>query len=224
MCGRYGLWAQPADLEQRFGEVGVENVLGKRFNIAPNSDVPIVRNDEPNVVNQAEWGFVAPWDSEKRLINARAETVAEKQTFKDAFANHRCLVPASAYYEWQAQPRGSKQPYLIHRADGEPFAFAGLWKPANGYEKPTCTILTTEPSESIDHIHDRMPVMLEPDNEADWLAGGDLDELRELIGPYPSERLETYPISTKVNNPEYDRPDVIEPIELGDQSGLDEFA
>lgn len=223
MPGRLGLWAERSQLERRFG-AEIQFDYEPRYNITPESDVPTITNDDPDTITPVEWGFVAPWDETRRLINARSETVAEKRTFEAAFAERRCLLLASGYYEWQAQPGGPKQPYLIRRSDDEPFAFAGLWNPANGYDRPTCTILTTVPSSSIEHIHDRMPVILEPDEEQRWLETDAADGLQELLDPSPADHLDAYPISTKVNDPTYDQPDVIEPVAVGDQSGLGDFS
>lgn len=222
MCGRFGCWTPPRDLEQRFGRP-VAYEMSPRYNLTPASVVPVVRNDERDVIARAEWGFVAPWETGNRLINARSETITEKRPFKDAFAERRCLVIATGYYEWRARSRGPKQPYLIRRVDEAPFAFAGLWNPPDGSPEPTCTILTTTPSPSIEHIHDRMPVMLEPERETTWLTDSDPDQLQELLQPYPPEELASQPVSTKVNDPTYDAPELIDPAEAGDQSGLDEF-
>jgi len=145
--------------------------------------------------------------------------------FREAFEQRRCLIPADGFYEWAGQ-RGNKQPYRIELANREPYAYAGLWETwsANGGEpRVTCTILTTEANEVVGEIHDRMPVMLEPDEEATWLNGSGVDELQRVCDPYPADEMRAYPVSKQVNNPQNDSPDLLEEIDIGQQSGLDEF-
>jgi len=227
MCGRFSLFVPPAVLEERF-DAEVAGTLLPRYNVAPGDDVSAIRNDDSRTIDSLTWGLLPGWvddpDDFPRPINARAETVAEKPSFRDAFADRRCLVLADGFYEWQGH-RGSKQPYRIARADGEPFAFAGLWETwgSNGGTLRTTTIVTTASNETVGAVHDRMPVILEPDEERRWLAGDDADELRSMLDPYPDDDLDVHPVSTAVNDPSNDSPDLVEPVDVGEQSGLGEF-
>lgn len=201
-----------------------------RYNISPGQDLVAVQNDAPEEFDMLEWGFIPEWaddpDDVPTPINARSETAAEKPMFREAFAERRCLLPADGFYEWKGS-RGSKQPYRIERVDREPYAYAGLWETwtaSTGDVRVTCTILTTEANEVVGEIHDRMPVMLEPDEEETWLDADDEDELESVLDPYEGDDLRTYTISRAVNSPDNDTPEIIEPVDTGEQSGLDEFA
>jgi len=225
MCGRFGLFTPPEDLSERFG-ADVAFDYEPRYNIAPRDDIATIRNvDEEHVVEQ-EWGLLPHWaedaDEEPRPINARSETVAEKPMFEEAFKERHCLVLSDGFYEWYGE-RGSKQPFRVHLADNEPFAMAGIWNrfEANGEALETVTILTTEPNEVIEPIHDRMPVVLERDDEATWLAGAP-DQALAACGPYQGGDMEAYEVSTAVNNPENDGAEVILPADT-EQSGIEEF-
>ncbi|WP_425487808.1 SOS response-associated peptidase [Natronomonas salina] len=198
--------------------------------MAPGEDLAVVRNDEPEAIDQLEWGLLPHWAEDpqesSRPINARSETAAEKPMFRDAFEKRRCLVLSSGFYEWQEQIGASKQPYRICLEDGEPFAFAGLWEhwEQGGTTKNTVTILTTDANEQMAPIHDRMPVMLEPNEEETWLGADDEGELESVLDPYEGGDLRTDTISRAVNSPDNDTPEIIEPVDSGEQSGLDEFA
>ena len=236
MCGRTSLFAPQAAVEERF-DARASQPLEPRYNLAPGEDLAVVRNDAPESIDQLRWGLVPHWaddpESGPRPINARAETVDEKPTFRDAFAERRCLVIADGFYEWKAN--GKKQPYRVTIGENEPFAFAGLWErwrrdAGNGEDENegeddlrTVTIITTEANELVAPIHDRMPVILAADEERRWLAGE--GEPKELLDPYDGSDLRTYPVSTAVNDPSNDSPAVVEPIDAsGGQQGLDDFA
>ena len=227
MCGRTSLYAELGVLEDRF-DATADFEYEPRYNIVPRQDLAVIRNTTTETISQQNWGLLAPWADDPedgpRPINARAETIAEKPMFKDAFAERRCLVLADGFYEWKGN-RGSKQPYRIVREDQEPFAFAGLWNrwESNGDTLETVTILTTEPNEVVEPIHDRMPVMLDGEDERMWLAAGDVEELQGVLGPYPSEELRTYPVSKRVNDPANDSPEVVVEADIGNQVGFDEF-
>jgi putative SOS response-associated peptidase YedK len=179
------------------------------------------------------WGLVPSWAKDisigSRLINARAETVSEKPSFRRAFAKRRCLLPADGYYEWQVLegkgPKGKnlKQPFFIHRADGGPLAFAGLYELWRDREHPdgdpdawlwTATIITTSAPDELGQIHDRMPMVIAPDSWADWLDPGnsDVGDLRALLAPAAARGLATYPVSTAVNAVRNNGPELIEPV------------
>jgi putative SOS response-associated peptidase YedK len=229
MCGRTSRAADVGTLRTRFSATPAAGVtIRPRYNIAPRDDLVAITNEAPEVMDHLEWGLLPHWaddpDDIPRPINARSETVAEKPMFRDAFEQRRCLVLADGFYEWKGS-RGSKQPYRIERPNREPFAFAGLWETweQNGVTLGSCTILTTEANDLVADVHDRMPVILEPQAERTWLNGAGADELQSLCKPYPSDGLRAYPVSKRVNNPENDSPDLLEKIDIGEQSGLEEF-
>lgn len=145
--------------------------------------------------------------------------------FRDAFEKRRCLVLSSGFYEWQEQAGGPKQPYRICLEDDEPFAFAGLWErwENNGSSKSTVTILTTDANDQMEPIHDRMPVVLESDEEDTWLTADDEAQLESVLDPYQGEDLRTYPISRAVNSPENDAEEILEPVDVDEHAGLDDF-
>jgi putative SOS response-associated peptidase YedK len=229
VCGRFTLATTTADeLRQRF-PLGESVEIKQRFNVAPGDQVVTVgvRDGEPTG-RLLRWGLVPPWARDPsigyRMINARAETVAEKPAFRTSFARRRCLIVADGFYEWQRQGR-AKQPFHITRADGRPFAFAGLW---TGWKDPavedeerawlrTCTIVTTEANEKIHGIHPRMPVMLEPDEEQIWLdPERPQDELLRLLHPLPAGETSFRAVSRAVNNARYDGPDCLADAEPED--------
>lgn len=230
MCGRFSLYVPPDVLEARF-DAEVSEEYHPSANVAPDQPVAAIRDDAPAEIGQLTWGLLPGWvddpEGYSRPINARAETVAEKSSFRDAFEKRRCLVLADGFYEWSGEP-GRKRPYRVQRADGEPFAFAGLWESwappsgAEGETRRTTTIVTTDANDVVEPIHDRMPVMLEPDEERRWLADGDPGELQSLLDPYPSGLLDAFEVSTRVNDPANASPAVAEPLDHG-QSGLGEF-
>jgi putative SOS response-associated peptidase YedK len=227
MCGRMSLFNPQPEIERRFSAEFTEE-WSPRYNIAPQQDLAVIQNDAPEEINQLKWGLIPHWvddpDDWPKPINARAETVSEKASFREAFEKRRCLVLADGFYEWKGT-RGSKQPYRIERVNDEPFAFAGLWETwsSNGDSLETVTIITTEPNSVMEPIHDRMPVMLEQDEEEAWLKGEDPHELEAMLDPYPSEQTDAYEITTAVNNPENDSLEVI--AHNGDgQSGVEEFS
>ena len=227
MCGRTSLFLPQPEIERRFGAEFVE-AWEPRYNIAPRQEVPTIRSRTSSRIDQFEWGFRPHWVDDPadwpHPINARAETVAEKPAFRDAFRSNRCLVLADGFYEWQSTRDGT-QPYRIELADRAPFAFAGLWAEweGNGTTHHSITIITTDSNAVVDPIHDRMPVMLQREEEATWLSAEEHGSLQELLDPFPSDRLRAYPISTRVNTPSNDSPDIIDPIEPASQSGLDDF-
>lgn len=168
------------------------------------------------------WGLIPSWAKDPKIgsqcINAKAETVAEKPSFRSAFKTRRCLVLATGFYEWQRHGR-TKQPIWIGLRSTRPFAFAGLWEqwqPSEGAPLETCTIITTEPNALMAPIHNRMPVILAHTSYDQWLdpAFQQIDSLKALLSPYPSEELTAYPVSTLVNNPRNDTPQVLEPLSI----------
>jgi putative SOS response-associated peptidase YedK len=229
MCGRYSLTQTGEAIAEAF-QLETVPYLEPRYNIAPTQPVAaiIATPEAPDPeYHLFRWGLIPSWAKDpaigNRLINARSETVSEKPSFRAAFKRRRCLILADGFYEWQRQANSkSKQPYYIFLKDHQPFAFAGLWEhwtdPNSGGELQTCTILTTSPNELMEPIHNRMPVVLHPEDYAAWLDPDydDAAELQAMLGPYDSDAMAHYPISTKVNNPGYDMPDCIQPIEVSD--------
>ena len=227
MCGRNALFIAQSELEDRFGATIVtDGGYVPRYNIAPGEPLEVITNEAIGEIDQYHWGLIPFWadEPEEGIINARSETANEKRVFQDAWESRPCLVLSSGFYEWQEQASGPKQPYRIYREDTPAFAMAGLWEIWTGGDRevPCVTILTTEPSELMKPIHDRMPVVLPTDAEETWLTA-DPGERKDLCGPYPEEDLDAYEISKRVNNPGNDDPSVIEPAEH-EQSGLDAFS
>lgn len=227
MCGRTSLFIPQSVLEERFDATATTPIT-PRYNIAPGDELATIQNDATDEIDQLEWGLVPSWvddpDDSPKPINARAETVAEKPMFRDAFEKRRCLVLADGFYEWKGK-RGSKQPYRITRTDEQPFAFAGLWETWGDTDdrRETVTIITTDANETVADVHDRMPVMLDHSEEQTWLSGIAGEELQGLLDPYPADELRAYPVSKRVNSPGNDSPDVVEEIDIGEQVGFEEF-
>ncbi|ACC81930.1 SOS response-associated peptidase [Nostoc punctiforme] len=222
MCGRFTLNQSAEALAQFFHVEPVLN-LAADFNIAPTQMVATVLQNpesEKREFQQLHWGLIPSWAKDAgmgaKLINARAETVAEKPSFRSAFKHRRCLVLADGFYEWQRQ-QGKKQPFYFRLEDGQPFGFAGLWEkwcsPANG-EIISCTILTTAANELLQPIHDRMPVILEPKDYDLWLDSQvqTPQTLQQLLRPYPAPAMISYPVSTLVNNSRHNSPECIIPL------------
>ena len=222
MCGRYSLQTPADTLAQHF-QLAKVPLMRPRYNIAPRQPVLTVRIPAPQNGREiwlARWGLIPSWAKDpsigERLIIARAETVADKPAFRDAMARMRCLIPADGYYEWQRQGR-RKQPFYIRMKDGRPFAFAGLWERwigPDGKAVETCALLTTEPSESLRSIHNRMPVILDPSSYDLWLdpTVRRAAQLQLLFRPYRDEDLTAYPVSLHVNDPSHDDAACLEPL------------
>lgn len=228
MCGRYVLTADAEALQQEFDLQGLANVrIEARYNIAPTQTVPVISNAAPQTLTPMRWGLVPPWSKDlsmaHKMINARAETVDEKRSFKGPFAQRRCLVPANGFYEWQSVDK-HKVPQFIHLQGRALFAFAGLWETWHGDGQPlhTFTILTTEPSAFVRPYHHRMAVMLRgKDAYQTWLnPDSDPLALKALLQPYTGDDLQVYAVSTQVNSPRNDTPDLIEPYQPPAQGTL----
>lgn len=223
MCGRTSLFAPADDLESRF-DASVPADYRPRYNIAPGEKLAVITSDATDTMQRYTWGLLPYWADkpDEGLINARSETAAEKPAFSDAWESRPCLVLSSGYYEWQDGPRPS-QPYRVHREGDPAFAMAGLWQEwdRNGTTLQTVTILTTAANDALASIHDRMPVVLSREDERTWLDGP-LDQREALCRPASTTDLTAYPISTRVNDPTNDGPEIIEPADT-EQSGLDSF-
>ena len=200
MCGRFTLNSGRGELAEHYGLADVPAFTGG-YNIAPSAHVPVVRPgpEQKREVAVCHWGFIPHWVREPVLkpINARAETLSGKPYFRDAFRQRRCLVPANGYYEWRAEG-GGKQPYFIRVKDAALFSFAGLWSSWQGADGPleSFAVITTAASGELAHIHDRMPVIVGPDDYGAWLDEGG----GELLRPCAVE-MEAYPVGRQVNDP-----------------------
>lgn len=238
MCGRFVSTDPPDKLADFFGTslYHLPEPLGPNHNVAPTTDVYGVSAsaDGTRHLRVFHWGLVPSWAKEvkigSRMINARAETLAEKASFKAPFRKHRCLVPMSGFYEWKAgEPGGpltaagkpAKQPYFIHRPDGQPLAVAGLWAawrdPDADPDAPwlhSCTVITTDANRTMAALHDRMPVILDERDWQEWLdpSQQDTTALSRLLVPAPDDLLELYPVSTDVNQVRNKGPELIQPL------------
>ncbi len=225
MCGRYTLATDLRTLAERFAFDGSGIVHRARYNIAPSQEVLALLNQEGRQPALLRWGLIPPWakDAEigNRMINARAETVGEKPTFRRPLERQRCLILADGFYEWRKQGK-RKVPVRVVLKSEEPFAFAGLWerwRAGSEEEVRSCVIITSSPNELMETIHDRMPVILTREAEEQWLDPKlrDPEKLSKLLVPYPGEEMKAYPVSTMVNSPRNDSRACIEPA---DPSGL----
>lgn len=241
MCGRFRQTRSRKQLEDifsgRFDEGGPDGEsleVAPHYNIAPSQEVVTVRQplDQPvRRLSFMRWGLVPHWAKEIKVeyknINARAETAATTPAFRDAFKSQRCLIPADGFYEWQKSESG-KQPYMFEVGNGETFAFAGLWDKwpqPDGKSIPTCAILTTRPNSITAPVHDRMPVILNPEAYDLWLdpAFKNAEELTAMLQPYDSARMRCYPVSARVNDPKNDDLECARPFEVrteAPQAGL----
>jgi putative SOS response-associated peptidase YedK len=215
MCGRFFLDATEQDIEALVGPLASADRLAPRYNIAPEQPVAIVREDAVGErrLSLVRWGLVPSWskgpDPHYSMINARAETVAEKPAYRAALRYRRCLVPASGFYEWRPTGRGKKRPFVVRRADHQPFAMAGIWEHwmgADGNELESCSIIVTDANAAVAAIHEHMPVILDPADFAAWLDRGHQHtaDLLPLLRPCPADWLEVYPVSRDVNNPQHE--------------------
>jgi putative SOS response-associated peptidase YedK len=230
MCGRFVSATPPDQVAAYFGTEEPEALLEPSWNVAPTRDVyAVVADGSVRRLDAFHWGLVPQWAKDpkigSRMINARAETLAEKGAFKAAFRRRRCIVPADGFYEWRAAPSGDakakKQPFFVHRPDGEPYAFAGLWEVWRGPERDqeplrSCTIITTTANGPMGEVHDRMPVILPASEWDTWLDrdNDDLDLLGRLLVPAAPGIIGMRPVSTEVNSVRHDGPQLLDPIEL----------
>ncbi len=225
MCGRYTLSVPLSNLVDSFDVLPPEFEYPPRYNIAPTQDAPVIAQDEQGRrMGLLRWGLVPSWAKDpsvgSRMINARAETVAEKPAFRSAFRHRRCLVPADGFFEWRKEGVGQgrkvpKTPIWIHRADREPFVMAGLWEkwvPERGEPVFTFTLITTEAAPLLQDIHHRMPVILPKVAWSLWLdSSAPASELKPLLRPFADE-LRAHAVSTLVNSPGNDVKECIEPV------------
>ena len=222
MCGRYTLSTPVEKLAGEFDISGPLPDLPPSYNVAPSQEVAaiVAGGGGERRLELLRWGLIPAWADDSsigsRMINARSETAAEKPSFRKAFKERRCLIPADGFYEWQ-KTNGGKQPYHLKMRDGRLFAFAGLWESWKGDEEGeirSCTIMTTDANDLVGEVHHRMPVILPPETYDLWLdpAVREAEQLLSVLGPYPTEDMEAYPVSRRVNNPSNDEPGCVESV------------
>ncbi|HEX7412234.1 MAG TPA: SOS response-associated peptidase [Bacteroidales bacterium] len=219
MCGRFSLTVNEAELNERFLLAGGTERYEARYNCAPTQQLAVITNSGDYKLNYMRWGLVPAWAKDlkigAKMINARAETIMEKASFRAAFSRRRCLVPATSFFEWKHEK--VKIPYVIRLVGGGLFTMAGIWeewKSEDGNSVKSFSIITTEANCLMQPLHDRMPVILSQSNENLWLSDLSPGELSKLLLPFPDEKLELFPVSKLVNSPYNDVPEVLLPVEL----------
>ena len=215
MCGRYALF-KLEQLLKHFHWLQLPADLRPRYNIAPTQPVLALANDKPDRFDFFLWGLIPSWAKDRtignRMINARAETLAERPAFRTALRQRRCLVPADGFYEWRSEPDGTRTPMYIRLRSGEPFMFAGLWDKwhdPSGQSIRSCTLITTSPNSMMQTIHDRMPVIVPRDQYQHWLSGSDPSS---VLRPYPPDEMEASAVSRLVNSPRNESAECIESL------------
>jgi putative SOS response-associated peptidase YedK len=221
MCGRFALKAPPRSIQEHF-HLPETIDLSPRYNIAPSQPIAVVRHLPGKNFRQLDmlrWGLIPHWAKDMnighKLINARSETLAPKPSFRTSFKRRRCLIAADGFYEWKHSGK-TKQPYFVQLNTGNIFGFAGLWeswKSPDGNIVESCTVITTSPNELISEIHDRMPVILHPEDYETWLGDSSLmNSLQHLLMPYPADEMEIFQVNSEVNNPKNDSPSCLAPL------------
>ncbi len=221
MCGRFTLALTPEELAEAFDLIDVPDDAGPRYNIAPTQQVAAITSEAPEIAQMLKWGLIPSWAKDPsmgaKLINARAETVASKPSFRSAYERRRCLILADGFYEWKREGT-ARRPHRIRLGTGAPLTFAGLWEswqsPA-GPQVRTCTIITTTANELVEEVHTRMPVIVSPDDRGTWLEedGGGRESAR-LLRPYPAEEMVLEPVGTRVNSVHNDDPSCLVPVQM----------
>ncbi len=222
MCGRYVLIADPNVIQQSLDLPLTSPVdFAPRYNIAPTQLAPVITNEHPHTLSFFRWGLIPSWAKEEaignKMINARADGVADKPSYRSALKRRRCLVPASGFYEWQKGAGKTKTPMYIQVKDQDVFAMAGLWEVwhnPQGDQIDTFTIITTDANDFMRSIHDRMPVILHKQDYEQWLDPGEVDasKLLPLLKPFDADQMTAYEVSRAVNTPSIDEPQLIEPV------------
>ena len=222
MCGRFTRTQSVPSMAKEFGVSEVSCELGASYNIAPTQQVAVVISEGVKQLVAMRWGLVPSWAKDisvgNKMINARAETITEKASFRSAFKKRRCLVVADGFYEWQ-KVGDAKSPVYIRLKSGRPFGFAGLyevWNSPEDEQLTTCAIITTEANELMRPIHERMPVIIPKELENEWLnpLNADQGALLQLLKPYPDDEMVAYPVSKRVNSPQNNSPELIKPAPL----------
>lgn len=221
MCGRFSLTTEEQRLNEFFRLAGGTERYIPRYNGAPTQQLAVITGNEPDILQYFRWGLVPSWLKEisksTPVINARAETISEKATFRRAFKSSRCLVPADGFYEWSRT--GKKQPFRFVMADDTPFAMAGLWeswKGGQGEIVNSFAIITTGPNNLIEPIHNRMPVILRQKDYDEWLFSNDQESLKSMFVPFPAKGMRMYKVSELVNSVKAEGPELIKPLSGSD--------
>jgi putative SOS response-associated peptidase YedK len=224
MCGRYRLSRRKQLVEEYFDVSSDTDDWNPRYNVAPTQPVPVIRQNPKEPIRELSlmrWGLIPSWAKDTsgaaRMINARSETAQTLPAFRDALKSRRCLIPADGFYEWKRDGK-TKQPFCFEVGDGGLFAFAGLWerwRDPSGQWVKSCSILTTTPNAVTSAIHDRMPVILDPDSYDLWLDPGmtDVQVVSELLKPYDARLMRSYPVSARVNTVRNDDQECSQPVE-----------
>jgi len=220
MCGRFSLTANEAELNLRFELAGGEAPYVPRYNGAPTQQLAVITGENPHKLSYYRWGLIPPWAKDisigNKMINARAETITEKASFRSPLFSRRCLVPSDGFYEWQQVT--NKQPYRIFVKRNEIFAMAGIWerwKSPEGNDIHSFSIITTEANDFMKSIHNRMPVILKPQDEKTWLSSKDSAEILSLLKHYNSDEMDAYPVSKLVNSPRNESPELVVQVHSG---------
>jgi putative SOS response-associated peptidase YedK len=220
MCGRFSLTKEELEIEKRFQAKFYSNDLVKRYNVAPSQLALVLTLEQPDELQLFRWGLIPSWAKDRtignKMINAKSETIHEKPSFKNLIRKKRCLVISDGFYEWQQGPGKTKIPFRICVGSCELFAFAGLYDywadKETGELIASFTVITTSANQLVAAVHDRMPVILSPSGEKQWLnPESSQEELDKLLQPYPEKEMKLYPISTRVNSPFNDTEDILEP-------------
>ena len=213
MCGRFTQTNKPKQIDKEFKvNTAQDSFLKPRYNIAPTQTIPaVLETGGERIISGLKWGLIPHWSKDDsfaaKLINARAESIAEKPSFRDAFRNRRCIIPASGFYEWDKKSSGAKQPFYFYLKEKEVFGFTGLWEEwldkASGELVETCTIITTEANRVLEPVHDRMPVILKSKDYEQWLdeKQADTNKLQNLLVPYPAKEMASHTVGKAVNSP-----------------------
>jgi putative SOS response-associated peptidase YedK len=225
MCGRY-VRRGSAETVSHWFDIEPDDlpVFSPSYNVCPQTAQPVVRLNSKTgrrELSLMRWGLIPYWSKDAKIglstINAKGETIATSAVFREAFRRRRCLIPADLFYEWQKLEPKTRQPYAIGMSDGRPYAFAGLWErwkdKATGLPLETYTIITTDPNELVEPIHNRMPVILDPRDYSRWLDPGEPSHLPiDLLRPYPADKMTAWKVDPAVGNVRNDRSELIDPI------------
>jgi putative SOS response-associated peptidase YedK len=216
MCGRYTVQIDMVTLHERF-KVVLNEMYEQSANCAPTETLPVITNKHPETLSLYRWGLVPHWAKDIKIgfkmINARADTITQKKSFSAPLEKRRCLVVADSFYEWKRIDNKTKQPYRIMLKNARPFAFAGIWDYNRHLNVNSYSIITTDANEIVNDIHDRMPVILKPEDETKWLSEeSDQQEVLDLLQPYPAEEMELYPVSAAVGNARNKSPELSRPL------------
>ena len=223
MCGRFTLASEPSEVAEVLPGLTFERAIEPRYNIAPSQMVASVLNNADRVLTFVRWGLVPAWAKDpaigNRMINARAETLVDKPSFRMPLRRQRCLILADGFYEWRRLPgQRARVPVYFRLTSRKPFAFAGLWdrwRDPTGGPLTTVTIITTTPNTLVAEVHNRMPAILRPEMHQRWLAREEQSPelLLPCLGPYPAQEMDCHPVSTLVNNPKIDEAKCVEPLD-----------